>query len=770
MTQITRKSVPMRGLVFLLAMFLGAGLVLSGCGDDDTATTPAPAPPPPPPPAPEPEPEPEPPAPEAPATPTGLHVDETTETSVEYHWNAVEGANAYVVQVSMDEMFGDEDDATDITLETHYTVTGLEPDTSVYLRVAAAVGTSVEDAILSAFTTHVTGMSNQPPPEPEPTPDPVSATFMVPEDADSAYPMVPDDGTDEATAMASVNSQLTVTSNTTAVITPTWDADAAGVSVIAGDNMPFTYVDWKAMQSAVVDGGATFMIQRTTMGANQEPEPTGDIAYVTCGPFECVEGMDAPMIGIADSKACEGWDPSLELTAGVIDPLGTDDANDDGDTTTGDAIAKGFDLGWVYTANTTFTVMHDFGAFESSGGNVKMGTSMALPAGRAPSAGTTARRDINDGTHTGSRTVIDVDGCTSVNAGSGLYGDGVGDLDQPGNCFRLSAASGFLSQYSVELSPKDAGVSWGEIAWDAFTDLTCEAKTFVADEQIDVCELLEAEVDEISGIMTVTAVVGNGSTGQGHNDVVAGRLAGFDLNLPISKTRWTALNYYDTTTTSSLDTDDLYDRTDIGTAGQTPAAKADDINRPGRVNGYTDPATGEDSHRVWVAIHDEDGDPMYGDLGKVDASGTTELAGRGTAGDRTAAPNADTRIDPNNPAGYGGDDRADNYFDQGNDAILCSDDDGGEKSATTNQGTGLAARALSNGNGTLCDAEDVEIETTVTFTDGMGWKCSVPRTYTLTCQWDSSGGRKAGTIGSTRASTLSQADADDFVSCTVSGG
>ena len=51
-------------------MTLGAGLVLTGCGDDETATTPAPAPPPPPPPAPEPEPEPDPePEPEPEPTP-----------------------------------------------------------------------------------------------------------------------------------------------------------------------------------------------------------------------------------------------------------------------------------------------------------------------------------------------------------------------------------------------------------------------------------------------------------------------------------------------------------------------------------------------------------------------------------------------------------------------------------------------------------------------------------------------------------------------------
>ena len=168
MTQITRKSVPVRGLILLLAMFLSAGLVLTGCGDDDTATTPAPAPPPPPPPEPEPEPEPE---PQAPATPTGLHVDETTQTSIEWHWNAVEGANAYVVQISLNEMFGDEDDRADITLEPHYKVTDLEPNTSVYLRVAAAIGTSLEDALVSAFTTHVTGVSAMPPPPP-PAPEP----------------------------------------------------------------------------------------------------------------------------------------------------------------------------------------------------------------------------------------------------------------------------------------------------------------------------------------------------------------------------------------------------------------------------------------------------------------------------------------------------------------------------------------------------------------------------------------------------------------------
>ena len=51
---------------------------------------------------------------------------------------------------------------------------------------------------------------------------------------------------------------------------------AAGVSVMAADdNMPFGYVDWGMLQADVLSGGATFMVQRTTVGANQEMEPSG---------------------------------------------------------------------------------------------------------------------------------------------------------------------------------------------------------------------------------------------------------------------------------------------------------------------------------------------------------------------------------------------------------------------------------------------------------------------------------------------------------------
>ena len=140
-------------------------------------------------------------------------------------------------------------------------------------------------------------------------------TFSV-ADEDDGYPMEPDDGDDKEKATASVNAKMVVSSNYTAAITPVFVEDAAAVTVAAGDNnMPFAYVDWDADQSDVVDGGVTFMIQKTAMGANQEMEPTGDVAYVTCGPFECVSRRHGHRAGDHQHGRrllCENWDPVLD--------------------------------------------------------------------------------------------------------------------------------------------------------------------------------------------------------------------------------------------------------------------------------------------------------------------------------------------------------------------------------------------------------------------------------------------------------------------------
>ncbi len=169
------NSSSVRGWALLLALLLGAGMMISACGEEEVPAPTTPTPPPAPPPAPEPEPEP---TPEPPATPTGLHVDETTATSITWHWNAVEGALGYAVQVSMDETFDDTDQIA-ITQETSFTATPVPPETSVYLRVRSGTGTpealaaalatgSLEGLLLSDWSTHVTGMTTAVPLPPAP--------------------------------------------------------------------------------------------------------------------------------------------------------------------------------------------------------------------------------------------------------------------------------------------------------------------------------------------------------------------------------------------------------------------------------------------------------------------------------------------------------------------------------------------------------------------------------------------------------------------------
>ena len=180
MKSLTGKFSSARGWALLLIMFLGAGLVVAACGDEEVPTPTTPAPPPPaPPPAPEPEPEPEP-TPEAPAVPVGLRISATGLDFVEWSWTPVEGVSGYDAQFSANEAFTDEDEIIARTAEEiSYRRDGLDPETSAYLRVRAAAGTG-EDRITSDWSTHVTGMTEAPEPPPEPPATPtgleVSAT------------------------------------------------------------------------------------------------------------------------------------------------------------------------------------------------------------------------------------------------------------------------------------------------------------------------------------------------------------------------------------------------------------------------------------------------------------------------------------------------------------------------------------------------------------------------------------------------------------------
>ena len=472
----------------------------------------------------------------APATPTGLMVSETTETSITWTWDAVEGATAYAVQQSTDEMF-DETDMVSVTLETTHTASDLEPETSVFIRVAAAVGT-LEDHVLSGWTTHVTGMSAMPVPEPEPVapaPDPVMVAFTAPE---GKFPMVPDDGRSEATAMASVNTKMMVMSNTTAVITPMFVDDAAGVSVMAADdNMPFAYVDWSLLQSAVVTDGATFMVQRTTMGANQEMEPTGDVAYVTCGPFACTEGMDPPEI-LEDSAVCAAWDPDLTLQVGLIDNDVFRGADTPEETT---AVGNdGIDLGWLTTSTASMDVKHVFSGvakgqnFSVSGPGAGTGTDLPLKMDRSTNqTADTIDNQLYKGAiainqnDTEDTDADSVSACVAITdeTGAYTYTGTIGANHRPDNCFRLSAvhdSANYLSGYSVEVSAKDSEVAWGDVAWkeDPFDGLECESTTFVAADQVDICEMFEAEVDQ-----AMDAAKGwGGRFGTVNHEIVAGKV------------------------------------------------------------------------------------------------------------------------------------------------------------------------------------------------------------------------------------------------------
>ena len=172
MKSLTSKFASSRGWALFLILFLGAGLFVAACGDEDvpTPTTPAPTPPAPPPtPAPEPEPEP---MPEPPAVPVGLSISASGVDFIEWSWSAVEGVSGYDVQYSANEAFTDEDEEIARTAEQiSYRRENLEAETNHYLRVRSAAGTG-DGRVTSGWSTHVTGMT----PAATPPPPVVPAT------------------------------------------------------------------------------------------------------------------------------------------------------------------------------------------------------------------------------------------------------------------------------------------------------------------------------------------------------------------------------------------------------------------------------------------------------------------------------------------------------------------------------------------------------------------------------------------------------------------
>ena len=92
-----------------------------------------------------------------------------------------------------------------------------------------------------------------------------------------------------------------------AIVQPLFVEDASPIGLVEGEQWPFAYVSWNALQSMVLETGAQFLVTPVMIGANQMPVPIGDGTIVTCGPFTCATDPMAPEFGIADSATCEGW-------------------------------------------------------------------------------------------------------------------------------------------------------------------------------------------------------------------------------------------------------------------------------------------------------------------------------------------------------------------------------------------------------------------------------------------------------------------------------
>ena len=164
MKSFTGNSSPVRGWALLLALLLGAGMMISACGEEEVPAPTTPTPPPaPPPPAPAPEPAPE---PAGPATPTGLRAS-PGEGYIEWTWDAVEGVLGYQGQFSTDATFTDAD--TSFLIAAPKTSQRVNA-TSGYFRVRSGVGTSLTDFASLQFSDWSEAVSGTAPAAPTPTP------------------------------------------------------------------------------------------------------------------------------------------------------------------------------------------------------------------------------------------------------------------------------------------------------------------------------------------------------------------------------------------------------------------------------------------------------------------------------------------------------------------------------------------------------------------------------------------------------------------------
>ena len=485
---------------------------------------------------------------------------------IEWSWDAVENALAYEVQVAATEAGLSSAEMTRVARTTHRVAA--DPLQTRYIRVRAAAGTA-SSPVVSDWSGAVVGRSLAAPG--------VFTVRMTPpaassDSACSGQVFCPDSGTDPKSAMASVNTRMTVTSSQTARITPMFLTGTPGAGIAAGDSSPFTYLVWSALQADIAGDGVTFRFDRVTTGAGQEPTPTGDTMYITCGPFRCSEASTetpaAPDITIADSAACNGFEADFRVAVGAV-------------RNTALNLPMGVDLGWTYTATAAAKVTHvvaGAGNLKVDGGTVsRTSARRALGVQRTATAGPNFGGSVNANWDSTGADGFGVENLTRTTGGpirngeddcffptAAALGDhdvttgweadaylsdwgsyatfgnpgSSGSLRRPESCMRVitddttscDTASGegcagatrgnYLDGYSLEVKPQ-ASVTWAgsRVNWprgqDPFEDLDCAGVTVEASDQVDVCELFEEEVDRYWGRGRIADVIDNASWGTG---------------------------------------------------------------------------------------------------------------------------------------------------------------------------------------------------------------------------------------------------------------
>ena len=149
MKSFTGNFSSVRGWALLLALLLGAGMMISACGEEEVPAPTAPAPPPAPPPTPAPEP-----TPTGPATPTGLTAS-VGDGYIEWKWDAVADVLVYEGQFSEDATFTDADET--VVIPATQTSHRVDNQTSGYFRVRSGAGASPTDLQYSDWSDAVRG-------------------------------------------------------------------------------------------------------------------------------------------------------------------------------------------------------------------------------------------------------------------------------------------------------------------------------------------------------------------------------------------------------------------------------------------------------------------------------------------------------------------------------------------------------------------------------------------------------------------------------------